>query len=359
MTNFPAKKLLEWYRDNKRILPWRNTGTPPDIYKIWVSEVMLQQTQVSTVIPYYNRFLEAFPTVEELAKAPEEKVLKLWEGLGYYNRVRNIHKAAAKVVTQFQGIIPGTPDVFKTLPGVGPYILAAVMSIARNHPLAAVDGNVIRVFCRFRGLKENVRKGSVKKQITGELNRIIPHEVPGDFNQAMMELGALICTPKKPVCNQCPLQEGCKALAMGTTGEIPYKSPSRTVPRYQVAIAVIARGKTFYIQKRPSRGHLGGMWEFPGGKGEAAETPEQTLVRECVEELKVQVVIESKLARVAHIYSHFHIDLHVFICRLEDESHLPSPSLPHNWITIDQLAEYPFPGANHKFFPALKEYFMK
>ncbi|HLP45400.1 MAG TPA: A/G-specific adenine glycosylase, partial [Candidatus Kapabacteria bacterium] len=196
-----VKKLLAWYQTNKRDLPWRKTK---DIYAVWVSEVMLQQTQVNTVIPYYIRFLERFPTIRHLAEGTEQEVLKLWEGMGYYSRVRNLHRAARLVIAEYNGIIPDTPAVFQKLPGVGPYISAAVLSIARDIPLPAVDGNVMRVYTRFRGIADDIRKTSTRNRICNELKSIIPTEpagAAGDFTQAFMELGALICTPQNPRCS--------------------------------------------------------------------------------------------------------------------------------------------------------------
>lgn len=354
---FPVKKLLEWFRENKRELPWRGTD---DIYKIWLSEVMLQQTQVVTVIPYYRRFLQHYPGVRELAKADGESVLKLWEGLGYYNRCMNLHKAARLIESQFGGEIPGTPEEFAPLPGVGPYILAAVMSMARGYPLPAVDGNVIRVYCRFQGTADDIRTAAVKNRIKKELEKIIPLESPGEFNEAMMELGALICLPKNPKCETCPLNPGCRARLTAQVDLIPFKSPGKRTPLYKVSIAVIVKGDKFYIQKRPLGGHLGGMWEFPGGKQKGKESPEQTLSRECREELGTDVTIIEKLSNVHHAYSHFKIEMDVFLCRLpRDEAITPTHDQPSRWIAIEQLQAYPFPAANHKFFPALKNFFQR
>ncbi|MCP5051847.1 MAG: A/G-specific adenine glycosylase [bacterium] len=352
--DFPVQRLLDWYTENKRDLPWRLTN---DIYPIWLSEVMLQQTQVATVIPYYLRFLERFPTIETLARASEDEVLKMWEGLGYYSRIRNLHRAAREVVEVYHGKIPAQPDVFRKLPGVGPYIVAAVLSIARGIPLPAVDGNVMRVYTRFRGIGDDIRKTATRNRISDDLQRFMPRHAASDFTQAFMELGALICSPKTPKCNACPLKPRCVAFTTQSIPAYPFKSPRGKVPHHQVSVAVITRGERFYIQKRPSKGHLGGLWEFPGGKAEAGETPEQALVRECREELGVGIEILDKLAVVRHAYSHFKITMSVFICGLNGrEVHQPEGH-SFQWITIDRLEDYPFPGANHKFFPRLRDYF--
>lgn len=351
---FPVKKLLEWYNTHQRDLPWRQTK---DIYAVWVSEVMLQQTQVTTVIPYYHRFLQRFPTVRLLAEGTEQEVLKLWEGLGYYSRGRNLHRAAQKVTAEFGGEIPKTPEAFQTLPGVGPYITAAVLSIARNVPLPAVDGNVLRVYTRFRGIGQDIRKTAVRNVIFHELKEIIPSRSAGDFNQAFMELGALLCIPQAPPCTSCPLHETCVAFTTHTVDCYPYKSPYGKVPVYRVSIGIILKENKFYIQKRPSKGHLGGLWEFPGGKSKKGETPEQTLFRECREELACDIEIIKPLPKVRHGYSHFKIEMTPFICRLKSADVHPQENQPFRWITIAELDAYPFPGANHKFFPQLRAFF--
>jgi A/G-specific adenine glycosylase len=356
--DFPVNKLLEWYGKNKRDLPWRGTK---DIYAIWVSEVMLQQTQVTTVIPYYFRFLERFPTVEHLARASEQEVLKLWEGMGYYSRGRNLHRAAKKVITEYNSKIPGEPGEFRKLPGVGPYVMAAVLSIARDISLPAVDGNVMRVYTRFRGINDDIRKNTTRDRIFKELQAIIPVGTAGDFNQAFMELGAMVCLPKVPKCTACPLSEHCTAYIDQAIERYPFKSPLPKVPEYNVSIGIIIKGARFYVQKRPSEGHLGGLWEFPGGKAKEGETPEEAILRECKEELGTGIKIIKKLALVHHGYTHFKIHMSVFICVLtnDEENVQPLEGVPFQWITIDQLEDYPFPRANHKFFPILREYFTK
>jgi A/G-specific adenine glycosylase len=348
---FPVKKLLEWYQTNKRDLPWRRTK---DIYTVWVSEVMLQQTQVTTVMPYFQRFLERFPTIRHLEEGSEQEVLKLWEGLGYYSRARNLYRAAQKVLNEYGGKIPSTPEAFQKLPGVGPYIAASVLSIVLNTPLPAVDGNVMRVYSRFQGIENDLRKSTTRNHMSQQLKAIIPYETSGDFNQALMELGALICTPQTPQCSMCPLNKHCVAFTTNSVDRYPYKSPSGKVPGYRVSIGIILKDNKFYIQKRPSKGHLGGLWEFPGGKAQKDETPEQALHRECQEELGCKIEIIKPLPVVRHAYSHFKIEMTPIICRLKSENVHPRERQPFLWITIDELNAYPFPGANHKFFPLLK-----
>ena len=353
---FPLKKLLFWYAKKKRDLPWRSTK---DIYSIWLSEVMLQQTQVTTVIPYYHRFLKHYPTIKSLASADEQDALKLWEGLGYYNRFHNFYRSSKLVMNDLRGSIPDQPEEFKKLPGVGPYILAAVMSIALGKPLPVLDGNVIRVITRFYGIKDDVTKVSIKKQIHDILAGYIPGNNPGDFNQAMMELGALICSPRSPDCVHCPLRADCTACHSGQTESIPYKPPKKKIPIVDVSIAVILKQDRFLIQKRPSTGHLAGMWEFPGGKIENGESPEKAVMRECLEELNINIKMVKKLKMVSHTYSHFKIKLNIFLCGIKSGRPKSMNQQPVKWITMDQIEKYPFPGANHKFFPELKEYLNK
>ncbi len=347
------KELLFWFDRNQRDMPWRKTK---DLYSIWISEIMLQQTQVSTVIPYYQRFLSKFPNLKTLASASEEDVLKYWEGLGYYSRARNLHRATQLIESQHKGHIPDRIEQFQKLPGVGPYVAAAVFSISRGIPVPAVDGNVMRVFCRFKALRMDIRKPQTRKKIFSELQDIIPQVRCGDFNQALMELGSRICKTKNPKCLTCPLNTGCRAYRSGKIDLFPVKSPRSIIPEFPVSIAVIIKGDQFYIQKRPSRGHLGGLWEFPGGKARSGESPERALKREIFEELGIRVDIKTKLASIKHAYTHFRIKLSFFICEISGDNRIRT-EYPFQWISIHQIKDYPFPGANHKFFPLLRTYF--
>ncbi|MBN2430069.1 MAG: A/G-specific adenine glycosylase [Acidobacteria bacterium] len=343
--------MLSWFHETKRDLPWRRTD---DIYHIWVSEVMLQQTRVETVVAYYQRFLQRFPTVGELAAAPLQAVLKIWEGLGYYARARNLHRAAQMVMTEHDGHIPKEPDVFRRLPGVGDYICAAVMSIAVGYPLPVVDGNVLRVYARWTGLGDDIGAGGTRAAVGRALAAVIPADRPGDFNEAMMELGALVCTPRQPRCEVCPLAVDCYACIHDRVDELPVRRRKPAVPVYDVAVAVIVRAGRLYIQQRRPEGHLGGLWEFPGGKVRDGEEPMAAVVRECREEIGAEVSVLEQLAEVRHMYSHFGIRLRVYVCRLSASP--PVPSQPHCWIRMAELVNYPFPAANHKFFGALKQW---
>lgn len=319
---------------------------------------MLQQTQVSTVIPFYQRFLLKFPSLKKLAAASEEEVLKSWEGLGYYSRARNLYHAAKIIESKYNGLFPDQIDEFRKLPGIGPYISAAVFSISRGISVPAVDGNVMRVFCRFKMFPRDTRDPKTRKQINEKLQDIIPEERCGDFNQALMELGSNICKPRQPKCPKCPLKTHCMAFLANQTERYPVRSVRPKIPKFMVSLAILISGDRFYIQKRPSTGHLGGLWEFPGGKAQPGESPEQTLKREIFEELGVQISIKSKMATVNHAYSHFKVQLSFFECRIRRPNQIRTQN-PFHWISIHQIDDFPFPGANHKFFPILRTYFKK
>jgi A/G-specific adenine glycosylase len=347
----PVALLLRWFAGHRRDLPWRKNRS---LYRVWVAEVMLQQTRVETVVPYYRDFLKRFPLLPQLAAAPLRDVLKAWEGLGYYARARNLWRAARMVRENFHGLIPGEYAEFRKLPGVGDYIAAAVLSIGCGQPLPVVDGNVLRVVSRWQGMAGDIRLTAVKKKIHAFLCGLIPANSPGPFNEAMMELGALVCTPKNPLCPKCPLRQGCFAFGHGKTACLPVKGRKKPVPTHQVALAVIVRAGKVFIQQRRETGHLGGLWEFPGGKCQTAEDPERAVVRECREELGIEVEVLTEFAEVRHAYSHFRIILHVFACRLAKGR--PKTLRPHAWVKSAELKDFPFPAANHKFFPQLKEY---
>lgn len=347
--------ILSWYDEHKREMPWRDCANP---YFIWISEVMLQQTRVDQVEPYFNRFIERFPTVYDLAKADQQEVLKVWEGLGYYSRARHLHQAAKTVVEKFDGEIADSRDEILKLKGVGPYTSAAILSIAFQKPLAAVDGNVIRVLSRFYGVEDDVRRSATKTLIQEYADELIDKNRPGDFNQALMELGASICSPTTPDCGECPLQTDCIANRMVKTDEIPYKAPKKKVPHYNIGVGIIMNEKReVLIAHRPEDGMLGGLWEFPGGKQKADETIEETTVRELREELGVEVGIVERFMQLNHAYSHFKITLHAFICELVEGTPKANASQQIKWVKIEELDDYPFPKANRQLTEKLQERF--
>lgn len=347
------KELISWYLANQRDLPWRKTTNP---YHIWVSEVMLQQTQVNTVLPYYSRFLQCFPSLDHLARAGLQDVLKIWEGLGYYARARNLHRAAAMVLNHHHGIVPDSWEDFRKLPGVGDYIAAAVLSIAFEKPYPVVDGNVKRVLGRLLLLEEPVNKPTSLKIFRKAVDRLLPARNPGTFNQAMMELGALICKPQQPLCSQCPIQKMCLAQATGRVGEYPKKLKRSPTPRFKIAVGVVFKKGRVLITRRKPEGLLGGLWEFPGGKIKDDERAEETCIREINEETNLKVAVDSHLSTIKHAYTHFKIVMDVFCCRyISGRVKLNGP-VDHRWIKLDELDAYPFPKANHKFFADLKRF---
>jgi A/G-specific adenine glycosylase len=342
--------LTHWYHLNSRKLPWRASKKP---YDIWVSEMMLQQTQVNTVIPYFHRFLEKFPDIQTLASADLQDVLKLWEGLGYYSRARNFHKAAKIVAVDYSGKIPDDRDCFLALPGVGDYIAAAVLSIAFDRPLAVVDGNVKRVLARLFEIDAPINVSASYKIFQALADELLDVNDPATFNQAVMELGALVCKPTKPDCGICPLSKLCLALKNRHVDILPVKKKKSPVPHYFMAVGVIFKGDKVLIVRRPEEKMLGGLWEFPGGRLLPKEKAEHACTRIAAEKVNLSVVIESKLTRIQHAYTHFKITADIFICTLVSGRVRRNGPTDHQWVALNALARYPFPGSNHKFISKL------
>jgi A/G-specific adenine glycosylase len=336
--------ILKWYQENKREMPWRGEQDP---YKIWISEIMLQQTRVDQARPYFENFMELFPTVFDLAKAGQQQVLKAWEGLGYYSRARNLHAASKMIVEDFDGKLPESYDDIIKLKGIGPYTAAAITSIAFGQPNAVVDGNVIRVITRYYGIEDDVRSSKTTKQVQALVNDLISEDEPADFNQAMMELGATVCSPSKPDCLNCPIQSGCIATKIAKTDVIPYKSKAKKKPHKVIGVGIIERedGKLL-IALRPEDAMLGGLWEFPGGKQEKGETIQQTIERELKEELGVVVHAYKEFMNLKHTYSHFSITMHAWFCELISGTPQAKSSQEIRWVNKSELEEYPFPKAN-------------
>ena len=345
-------QLLAWYRASHRDLPWRRDRDP---WRIWVSEVMLQQTQVATAIPYYERFLARFPTLAALASAPIDDVLKLWEGLGYYARARNLHRAAQHVVSGHGGVIPRDARTFAALPGVGSYMTAAVQSIAFDTPLAVVDGNVKRVIARLNAISISVDTRAGARAVQEHADALLDHHDPGTFNQAMMELGALVCRPLNPLCDECPLRNDCAALSRGDPLAFPVRDAKRAVPRQKIAVGVVTDGDRVLITRRAETGMLGGLWEFPGGKVRRGEGAARACAREIEEETGLKVEVKERIARVKHVYTHLAVEIDVFHCRYLGGSVVLDGPTDHRWVTMEETSAYAFPKANHKFMPAIRE----
>ncbi len=348
-----AGRLLSWFTDHARDLPWRRDRTP---YRVWVSEVMLQQTQVDTVIPYYERFLDRFPSLWALAEASLEEVLKIWEGLGYYARARRLHQAAQQLVTSNGGDLPRSFEQLKALPGVGTYTAGAIASLAFGERVPAVDGNARRVLCRLFAIRDDVTRSATKRKVRDLAADLLPAERVGLFNEALIELGATVCTPRGPTCQRCPLRDLCRAYAAGKQEELPVRRPRRKIPHYDVAAAVTVRGDgAVLMAQRNVDDMLGGMWEFPGGKCEDGESLPACLVREMAEELDVIVEVGERLTVVDHGYTHFRITLHAFWCRLRDGDPRCLDCAAVRWVLPAALDDLPMSVADRKVAQALDE----
>ncbi|MBW3569903.1 MAG: A/G-specific adenine glycosylase [Gemmatimonadetes bacterium] len=310
--DFPTlrSRLLAWYDDARRDLPWRTPrGQAPDPYRVWLSEVMLQQTRVETVRPYYARWLERFPTVDALAAAPLDDVLKAWEGLGYYSRARNFHRAVQEVASRHGGRVPGEPDAFRALPGVGRYTAGAVMSIAFGREEPVVDGNVRRVFARWTD-----DPAPAEDALWPMAAALVPGERPGDVNQAVMELGATVCTPRSPRCGECPVRGLCAAYAAGTQNERPAPKKARPLPHEDTAVPVIHRGGEVLLVRRPVRARLGGMWGFPQAIRHPGESASAAAERAAAEGLDLAVRAGAPVASVDHTFTHVRATYHAVRC---------------------------------------------
>jgi len=346
------KHLAAWFEKNKRDLPWRATSDP---YAIWVSEVMLQQTQVKTVIPYYRRFLDRFPDVAGLAASDPESVYKLWEGLGYYSRARNLHRAAGILQSRFNGRIPRDPDTLRTLPGIGEYIGAAVSSIAFGHPSAVVDGNVKRVLARLFLIDApaNQQKALGKKAFRDAAAGLLDPGNPGMHNQAVMELGALVCTPANPRCGRCPLNTACQAFMQSLTSEYPRRNARPAPPLRRWAACVIERDGRVLMTRRPAKGLLGGFWEFPCISIDEAEPRENTIVVALRRAAGINVSSASRLAVVDHTYTHFRLRMNVYRCGLQDGPIRPHDPDAFRWVLPEAIQDLPLHKAVHKALPAV------
>lgn len=332
-----AGRLLDWYAKHGRNLPWRGVTDP---YAVLVSEYMAQQTRVETVIPYYSRWMEQFPTVKALADAPQEAVLKAWEGLGYYARARNLHKAARAILTAHSGRIPTSVDELRALPGIGEYTAAAVASLAFGADEPALDGNLRRVLARVTALEEDANSPRAMAQLTAFARTMLPPGRAGDFNQALMDLSNQVCLPKSPRCPGCPLTAFCEAFRQNRQADFPVKVKKAPVPTLTVTAGVLRRGNTVLLTKRPANGLLGGMWEFPGGKQEPGETLPECLARELREELDIDVAVGEEMGVFKHAYSHFRVVLHALKCEIVNGEPRPLASDGLEWVPVEKLGEY-------------------
>ncbi len=347
------RRLLAHYDARKRVLPWRGERDP---YRIWVSEVMLQQTRVETVAKRWPAFLAEFPTLERLAGASQDRVLKAWEGLGYYARARNLLRAARAVLRRFDGRLPDERTALQSLPGFGPYTSAAVASIAFARPVAVVDGNVRRVLARLLCERRDAGSAAFARSMEVAAGAALDRRRPGDWNQAMMDLGATVCVPRAPRCPECPVARWCAGRRSGLAESLPAKRRKKPVPHVDVAVGVVRKGDGILIGRRPSEGLLGGLHEFPGGKRRPSESFRAACAREVREETGLAVEVGRRIAVVHHAYSHFRVTIHAFLCRPVSGRLRARGTSNLRFVRTRDLSRYAFPRANVRILAALPGY---
>lgn len=347
--NSIRNRLLRWYEKNKRNLPWRNTHNP---YHILISEMMLQQTQISRAKDYYEQFIAAFPDIDTLARSDLSTVLKVWEGLGYYARARNLHSAAQRIANHRHGRFPQTYEELITLPGIGPYTAAAVMSIAYDEPYPVLDGNVTRVLCRMFGIDTEPKEKRTKHELSRIASGLLPRRRVGAFNQALMELGSLVCRPKDPQCPDCCLRSLCYARTLSDPTKLPVKGTKPPIPHLDVTAGFIWKGQKVLLAQRHAQGMLGGLWEFPGGKKESNETLQECLRREIQEELGIEIKVKEPIASIKHAFTHFRMTLHGFHCRYIGGKVQSLGCADWKWIFPFEVSKFALPRADSKLFEA-------
>ncbi len=344
---------MKWYRAHGRDLPWRKTADP---YAIWISEIMLQQTQVATVRPYYERFLSAFPTIRDLAAAPLDKVLKGWEGLGYYARARHLHRAANEIMTRFGGNFPTRFEEILSLPGIGRSTAGAIATIAlgQRHPI--LDGNVKRVLCRYFCVEEDPKKKEIEEQLWKYAEKLLPRKEADDYTQAVMDLGATLCIPVEPRCTLCPVRNKCKGWEKGVQGKLPVKGVGKAIPERDYVAGVVFRREKVLIRRRPAKGLLGGLWEFPGGRVDlsAGERGFERKINGALQkEIPWLVDQWAPMGKIKHTFTHFKMTLYVFSGRIESR---PGKNTDEQkWVSVEELSKYAFSSAHQKILLKLKQ----
>jgi A/G-specific adenine glycosylase len=347
--SFPAAlpsigaKLIRWSSRGSRNLPWRRSRDP---YRVWISEIMLQQTRVDTVIPYYRRFLQKFPRVKNLAQADRQSVLQVWEGLGYYARARNLHKAAGQIAVGWGGKFPRRAAEWERLAGVGKYTAAAIASLACGEPAVALDANARRILARVYAYRRGIRDARAERDLSEYFLKARGACAPGAFFQALMDLGQLVCVPRRPLCAECPIAGYCESRRRGIQDRLPVRPRAAPIPHYDVTAAIIFHSGRVLLARRPEGKILGGLWEFPGGKREKGESLPACLRRELREELGVGVRVRNELLAVKHAFSHFRITLHVFSCDRLRGKPRPVDAAEVRWVRIQDLRRFPMGRAD-------------
>jgi len=342
--NTTSKNLLLWYKKSNYYMPWRNQASP---YQIWISEIMLQQTQVKTVLNYYNNWMEKFPTVKCIAEATIDDILKLWEGLGYYKRAHNIYDASKIIVNEYNGKVPNIYSDLIQLPGIGDYTASAILSIAFNKPYSAIDGNLKRVISRLNILDNKFKNIDIMKKF---VIKLMKNNNPGDINQAFMDLGREVCVPRIPKCEICPLNVFCLAYIRNEVSLYPIKEIRKKIPSFDVVVGMIYKKNKFLISKRKKNGLLGGLWELPGGKKMINETDQNCLKREIKEELNITIDVINKIGYIKHQYSHFKINLIGYICQYSTGNPQPLAADDLRWISKKSIKNFAFPKSTIKLF---------
>ena len=341
--------LLRWYSQNKRNLPWRDIHDP---YKTWLSEVMLQQTQVNTVIPYYNKWIAKYPTLLSVAETQIDDLLKLWEGLGYYSRCRNFFNSCQIIMNEYGGKIPSNITEFKSLPGVGPYIAGAVMSIGFNNPQPAIDGNINRIMCRYLGLKNQTKYN--KARIYTTLSTFISVN-PGDILQALMDIGSLICKPYSVSCNQCPLSNSCKGFLNGSPLLYPIYKYKKSLPVKNIIAGLVQHNDKIFITKRKDDGALGGLWELPMIL--VKDYNDRSLFKKLLKDkYNLNLKINNKIGNILHSFSHYKMNIEIFNCEIMNiRNQKSSNNNISKWINRREIVNYAFHKANHKLFELIEK----
>ncbi len=353
------KALLAWFTANQRDLPWRRTYTP---YQVWISEIMLQQTQMDRVTLFFNRWMEEFPDLESLSQASEHSVLKCWEGLGYYSRARNILKSAQILVAEYQREIPASRTLLRNLPGIGPYTAGAIASIAYNRDVPVVDANIERIFARLLNIDLTPGSPEAKRLYWAKAEELLPPGQARNFNQALMELGALVCRPKNPDCPACPLSPHCLALKYDLIPERPIPKKSTKIIPINMATGLLLHKGLVYIQQRLADDVWGSLWEFPGGRMEKDERPEQTVIREFLEETEFDIQVEEKITTTIHHYTRYRVSLHCYLVSLTqpDSDPVLHAAQDFHWLPFSEIKQYAFPAGHRKLINFLdKSGYMK